>query len=153
MRLLHLVPAVSLALALSACGSSEEPATDTAAADAPAADTAAPPEVATTATATTAATGERPASFAQCAVCHATEAGKNMVGPSLAGVFGRQAGTVAGYSYSAANKDSHMTWDEASLDAYLTAPAKAMPGTKMAFAGMPDAAKRAEVIAYLKTLK
>jgi cytochrome c len=135
---------MALALSLAACGSPpEDKAPDTA--TPVASDTA-------SATATTAA-GGKPAAFAQCAVCHAVEPGKNGVGPSLAGVFGRKAGTVAGYAYSDANKNSGLTWDEATLDEYLTAPAKKVPGTKMTFAGYPDAAKRKEVIEYLKTLK
>lgn len=133
----------ALILALGACGSPPED-------KAPAADTAATP---TAETATTAAVGGKPAVFAQCAACHAVEPGKNGVGPSLAGVFGQKAGAAAGYTYSDANRNSGLTWDEATLDTYLTNPMKLVPGTKMTFAGMPDAAKRKEVIAYLKTLK
>jgi len=141
------IAAFALVAALSACGSpAPEPAAEDTAA---AADAAAPaPE----ASATTAA-GAAPAAFAQCRTCHAVEAGKNGVGPSLAGIVGRKAGSVAGYTYSDANKNSGKTWDEATLDEYLTAPAKMIPGTKMAFAGIADAAKRKEVIEYLKTLK
>ena len=94
-----------------------------------------------------------PAAFAQCATCHAIKPGVNAVGPSLFGMFGQKAGSVAGYAYSAANKNSGLTWDEATLDEYLTAPMKKVPGTKMTFAGMADAAKRKEVIEFLKTLK
>jgi len=139
---------VALALALSACGKpAEEKAADTAA---PAAsETTAEPSAA----ATTADAGGKPAAFAQCAVCHSTEAGKNGVGPSLAGVVGRKAGSIAGFAYSDANKASGLTWDEKTLDIYLTNPMKMVPGTKMTFAGIPDAAKRKEVIDYLKTLK
>lgn len=135
---------VALALSLAACGSPPEDK---------AADTATPVASETATAAATTAAGGKPAAFAQCAVCHSVEAGKNGVGPSLAGVFGRKAGTVAGYAYSDANKNSGLTWDEATLDEYLTAPAKKVPGTKMTFAGYPDAAKRKEVIEYLKTLK
>lgn len=139
--------ATALALALSACGSPPE---DKAAGG----DTAAAPAAAeTTAAATTAAADGKPAVFAQCATCHATEPSKHGVGPSLAGVFGKKAGSVAGYAYSDANKNSGLTWDEATLDTYLTNPMKMVPGTKMTFAGLPDAAKRKEVIDYLKTLK
>lgn len=73
--------------------------------------------------------------------------------PSLAGVVGRKAGSIAGFAYSDANKASGLTWDEKTLDTYLTNPMKMVPGTKMTFAGIPDAAKRKEVIDYLKTLK
>jgi cytochrome c len=89
----------------------------------------------------------------KCGICHSVVAGQNRVGPSLFGVVGRPAGTVAGYNYSTANKGSGKTWDEATLDVYLTNPRGLIPGTKMAFAGLPDAADRANVIAYLATLK
>jgi len=94
-----------------------------------------------------------PAAFTQCTTCHTIRKGVNAVGPSLVGVFGSKAGSVAGYSYSDALKASGKTWDEATLDAWLTQPMKAVPGTKMTFAGITDAAKRKEVIEYLKTLK
>ncbi|MFO1254939.1 MAG: cytochrome c family protein [Sphingomonadaceae bacterium] len=137
---------VALALALSACGKPAEEKTAEPAAS-PAAETAAAPA------ATTADAGGKPAAFAQCQTCHAVEPGKNGVGPSLAGVFGRKAGTVAGYTYSDANKNSGLTWDEKTLDTYLTNPMKMVPGTKMTFAGLTDAAQRKAVIDYLKTLK
>ena len=96
--------------------------------------------------------GER--SFAKCRACHQVgEGARNLVGPELNGLIGRHSGAVEGYSYSNANKNSGLTWDEATLDEYLTAPMKKIPGTKMAYAGLADAAKRAEMIAYLKTLK
>jgi len=90
---------------------------------------------------------------AKCGVCHSVEAGKNRVGPSLFGVVGRHSGSVAGYNYSEANKNSGKTWDEATLDVYLTNPRALVPGTKMAFPGLPSADDRANVIAYLVTLK
>lgn len=91
--------------------------------------------------------------FARCAMCHTTKPGVNAVGPSLARVMGRKAGTEKGYAYSAAMKKYAKVWNPASLDHYLTAPMKAVPGTKMAFAGVPDAGQRADLIAYLGTLK
>lgn len=94
-----------------------------------------------------------PDSAAQCKVCHSFEPGRNGVGPSLAGIAGRKAGTEAGFAYSPAMKASGLTWDDATLDTYLTAPMKAVPGTKMAYAGMPDAAKRKALIDWLKTVK
>lgn len=100
-----------------------------------------------------AAADPRPPAFVQCKVCHAVTAGTNGVGPSLSGVVGRKAGTVPGFAYSDAMKGSGLTWDEATLDPYLTAPMKVVPGTKMTYAGQPDAAMRKEVIEYLKTLK
>lgn len=93
-----------------------------------------------------------PAAFMQCRSCHAVEAGKNLIGPSLAGVFGAKAGHVAEYNYSTAMKDSGLTWDEATLDAFLKAPRETVAGTKMSYAGLKDDAQRAEVIGYLKTL-
>ncbi|MCC6927328.1 cytochrome c family protein [Novosphingobium sp.] len=140
---------LSLALALSACG---KPAEEKPADSAPAAatsETAAAPA----AEATTADAGGKPAVFGQCAACHAVEPGKNGVGPSLAGIVGRKAGSVAGFAYSDANKNSGLTWDEKTLDTYLTNPMKMVPGTKMTYAGLADAAKRKELIEYLKTLK
>ena len=64
-----------------------------------------------------------------------------------------KAGDVAGYAFSEPMKASGLTWDEKTLDTYLTNPMKMVPGTRMTFAGMPDAAKRKEVIDYIKTLK
>lgn len=95
----------------------------------------------------------RPAAFAQCAACHAVAPGKHGVGPSLAGIYGTKASDVAGYAFSDAMKASNITWDEANLDAWLTNPAKLIPGTKMVYAGMGDAADRKAVIDYIKTLK
>src|SRR5580658_1194710 len=88
-----------------------------------------------------------------CAICHTTEPGKNKIGPSLAGVVGRKAGSIPDYSYSQANKSSGVTWDEATLDTYLTAPTKFVPGTKMVFAGLKNPDDRTAVIAWLKTQK
>ena len=88
----------------------------------------------------------------QCGTCHSAAAGKNIVGPSLFGVVGRKSGQIEGYHYSAANKGANLTWDEATLDKYLTSPKTVVPGTTMTFAGIKDDAKRADVIAYLATL-
>jgi cytochrome c len=90
---------------------------------------------------------------AKCALCHSVVAGKNGVGPSLFGVVGRPAGSAPGYNYSAANKGSGKTWDEATLDTYLTNPKALIPGTKMVFPGLPEAADRSNVIAFLGTNK
>ena len=91
--------------------------------------------------------------FARCMACHSVVAGQNKLGPSLAGVIGRKAGTVAGYAYSPAMKAAPISWTPAKLDAYLTAPRAVVPGTKMIFAGMPKPADRANVIAYLANPK
>jgi len=87
----------------------------------------------------------------QCASCHTTEAGRNGFGPSLAAVFGRKAGSLAGYHYSPAMAQAGLTWDEKTLDAFLTSSTKEVPGTAMPVA-LPDATVRANVIAYLETL-
>jgi cytochrome c len=88
-----------------------------------------------------------------CAVCHATEEGKNKIGPSLFGVVGRKAGSIPDYSYSQANKSSGVTWDEPTLNTYLEAPTKFVPGTKMIFAGLKTPDDRKAVIEFLKTKK
>ena len=90
----------------------------------------------------------------QCGVCHsADKPAKNKIGPSLLGVVGRKAGTAAGFTYSPEMKAYGQTWGSANLDAYPTAPSRAVPGTKMTFVGVKDPAKRANLIAYLKTRK
>lgn len=90
---------------------------------------------------------------AKCAICHAPVEGQNKIGPSLWGVVGRKAGTLASYTYSDAMKGANRTWDAATLDDYLIAPRQKIPGIKMIFAGLPDTADRQNVIAYLATLK
>jgi cytochrome c len=87
----------------------------------------------------------------RCAACHSVEAGQNKMGPHLSGIAGRAAGSVEGAKYSKALPASGLTWDDASLDAYLTNPKKTVPGTTMAVA-LPNAGQRADIIAYLKTL-
>jgi cytochrome c len=91
--------------------------------------------------------------FAQCAICHSPAAGRNMIGPSLFEVVGRKSATVANFSYSEAMKAAGKTWDAATLDTYLTNPRALVPGTKMIFPGLKNADDRADVIAYLSTLK
>ena len=96
-----------------------------------------------------AAAGE--ATFRVCKTCHRIgEGAKNFVGPELNGVVGRKAGTVPGYNYSDANKNSGLTWDEATLAKYLKSPREVVPGTKMAFPGLQSDSDIANVIAYLK---
>lgn len=93
-----------------------------------------------------------PTVFNQCAACHSTERGEHGIGPSLAGVLGRRAGTAAGFTFSQAMKDSGLTWNQANLDRYLTDPRGVVPGTTMTYNGVKDAAQRQAVINYLKTL-
>lgn len=89
--------------------------------------------------------------FIKCRACHMIgEGARNMVGPSLNGVVGRKAGTFPGYSYSAANKNSGLTWDAATLKLYLKNPRADVPGTKMAFPGLSSETDIDNVIAYLK---
>ena len=88
--------------------------------------------------------------FARCAVCHDVKPGVKKIGPSLAGLFGREAGSMPGFAYSAAMKASKIVWTPQSLDVYLVRPAKSVPGTKMIFMGLPNPADRANVIAYLE---
>ena len=96
-----------------------------------------------------AAAGEKV--FVVCRSCHQIgENAKNGVGPEQNGLVGRQAGSVAGYNYSEANKNSGITWTEAALKEYLQDPKKMIPGTKMAFAGLKDDQKINDIIAYLK---
>jgi len=86
-----------------------------------------------------------------CGICHTVVAGKNMVGPSLFGVVGRKSGSLPDFHYSDAMKAANLTWDEVTLDKYLTNPRGVVPGTLMAYAGLKDDQKRKDVIAYLAT--
>lgn len=94
-----------------------------------------------------------PPAFAQCQVCHSTERGKNMIGPSLAGIVGRKAAIEPGFAYSPALKAKKLTWDKATLDKWLTNPMAMVPGTRMTYAGLANPAQRQGLIAYLATLK
>ena len=97
-----------------------------------------------------AAQGEH--AFVKCALCHAKDK-TNGIGPSLSGVIGRHVGSVPGFGYSQAMKNSNIVWDEKSLDAFIMAPQKALPGTTMPFPGIPRQEERNDLIAYLQTLK
>ncbi len=94
-----------------------------------------------------------PSSFLQCKTCHSTEkGGPNGLGPNLWSIAGAAAAQKSGFAYSPAMKESGKTWDDATLDTYLTNPLKDVPGTKMVFAGLKNEVQRKEVIAYLNTL-
>jgi len=88
-----------------------------------------------------------------CAACHTVEPGKNRIGPSLAGVVGRKAGSAEGFKYSDPMAKSGITWNEDSLNKYLTDPKATVPGNKMAFAGLKKDDERKAVIDYLETVK
>ncbi|TDR90048.1 cytochrome c [Enterovirga rhinocerotis] len=89
--------------------------------------------------------------FRQCRACHQVgPTARNLVGPVLNGLFGRKAGTVEGYSYSAANKNSGLVWDEAVFRDYIRDPRGTIPGTKMIYAGLKDEQRIRDLIAFLK---
>lgn len=89
--------------------------------------------------------------YAQCRACHQVgESARNLVGPQLNGVFGRKTGSVAGYSYTDANKNANITWDEKTFSEYIVDPKGKIPGTKMAFAGLKNPQQVTDLIAYLK---
>jgi cytochrome c len=93
------------------------------------------------------------AAFAQCVSCHSTEAGEQLTGPSLAGIWGRKAGSLPDFHrYSEALRRSGVVWNEQSLDNWLRNPAAFVPGNAMPFPGIADATQRADVIAYLKSV-
>ena len=96
-----------------------------------------------------AAAGER--AFMQCRTCHVTDPGVNRMGPSLAGIIGRKAGTVDGFNYSPAMAESEITWTPEKLYEFLENPRRLVPGNRMAFAGVRNDQERADLIAYLKT--
>ena len=89
--------------------------------------------------------------FLRCAACHAVSASAPAkVGPHLQAIVGRSSASVATYRYSPALQGAKLVWTEANLDRWLTRPTALVPGTIMAFAGVPDAAERTAIIAYLK---
>src|SRR5579884_1576744 len=92
--------------------------------------------------------------FARCAICHNVEKdGGNGVGPNLFGVYGRKAASVEGFNYSGPMKASGIVWNDENLEKWIAGPAKMVPGTKMAFAGISNHGQVDDVVAYLKTLK
>lgn len=109
----------------------------------------------TSSTATTApAPAGPPAAFAACAICHTvTPDGVPGIGPNLRGVIGRKAGSTPSFTYSPAMRDAGFEWTPERLDAFLTAPAAAVPGNYMSFSGIVDPADRQAMIDYLRTLR
>ncbi len=128
----------------------EEAAAEEAGEEEKAAEPAATPTPTPTAT-VAAAPATPPASFTQCQVCHSIEAGKNGIGPSLAGVFGRKSAQISSFSYTDGMRSANLTWNQATLDRYLANPQGVVPGTTMAV-GPLDAAQRSAIINYLKML-
>jgi cytochrome c len=95
------------------------------------------------------AAGEK--SFNKCRACHQVgETAKNTVGPILNGLFGRKSGTIAGYNYSEANKNSGLTWDDAVFSDYIKDPKGKIPGTKMSFSGIKNEQEIKDLTAFLK---
>ena len=92
------------------------------------------------------ATGE--AVYSRCMGCHAFE--YHRTGPKHCGLFGRRAGSAPDFSYSPAMKGSRIVWNESSLERFIAAPTETVPGTTMTYAGVPDRAQRAALIAYLR---
>jgi cytochrome c len=141
----RLMTVLALTLALAACGGGGQ-------------QEAAAPEGGASATAdadpaaSTAMAGEK--SFAKCAACHKVQKdAPHGVGPNLYGIVGKAVGSADGYNYSVAMKTHGGVWDAATLDAYLENPRKAVPGTKMAFAGINNAEERKILIDYLAAQK
>lgn len=88
--------------------------------------------------------------FLRCKACHSTVPGQNGIGPSLAGIVGRKSASIEGFGYSAAARDSGLTWTKDELFTFLEQPQRTIPGTRMAFAGLRNGQDRADVIAYLE---
>ena len=88
--------------------------------------------------------------FKKCVACHSLQEGKNKIGPSLYNLLDRKAGSVKGYKYSKAMKNSCVVWDEESLDKFSTKPRKFIPKTKMSFRGIKNKSLRDDLISFLK---
>jgi cytochrome c len=96
-----------------------------------------------------AAAGEK--IYVACRPCHQVgETAKNTIGPILNGLFGRKSGTIEGYNYSDANKNSGITWDDATFLDYIKDPRAKIPGTKMVYAGLKDEQRAKDLVAFLK---
>jgi cytochrome c len=88
--------------------------------------------------------------YEACAACHTNKPGGD--GPSLVGIIGRKAGSLDDFTYSRPLRRSGIVWDETALNAYLADPQAFIPGTRMAFSGVPDKKERDDLISYLKSL-
>jgi cytochrome c len=88
-----------------------------------------------------------------CRTCHSMKEGDNRLGPSLAGVVGRKAGSLSGFAFSPSMQNSGITWDEATLDKFIANPDQVVNGNKMKpFGGITDAGQRGEIVAFLKSI-
>jgi cytochrome c len=141
---------VGASLLLAACsGRDATPAPQAAppVAEAGAASSSAVATAPATAAPTAAISGEQ--AFAMCSACHSRQAdAPQRMGPNLHDLIGRKAGTSAGFAYSPAMQGSGITWDAATLDAYLAAPSRKVPGTRMVIS-VPDAERRKALVEYL----
>lgn len=171
MTLIRPIVLLLASVSLASCGGGEKageerPAGDTAAVDsatapaptpAPAAAASAPAPADTATidgTALASFTGDAAAgekAFAACKTCHVVDPGVNRIGPSLHAVVGRAAGSIDGFNYTPANKNSGITWTAEKLFQYLEKPQRVVPGTKMIYPGQRDPQTRADLIAYLAT--
>ena len=94
-----------------------------------------------------------PAPVRQCALCHTFEkGGSRMAGPNLFGIIGEKAGVRPGFAFSPAMKASGVVWSPETLDAFIAAPQKVVPGTRMAFAGERDPARRRAIVDYIQSM-
>jgi cytochrome c len=149
------VLAVIVSVILAACGPSAPKSADAPASQTPAAPAPSSEEMQTRIAALPAPYGEANYEagrrvFAQCRSCHTLDEGAgNRVGPNLHGVFGREIGSVEGFSYSRPVQDANFVWDAEQLDHWLQNPQTFLPGNRMAFAGVRDETQRRDLIAYL----
>lgn len=143
----HHTATLLAALALTGCGSSEQPPVEQIVVREP----GQAAEAVSDAGDDLVAAGE--AAFTVCAACHtAADGAPSGAGPNLYGVVGRQAGSLEGFSYSDAMAGADFVWDERQLNLYLADPNGTVPGTSMIAGAISDAERRASVIAYLATL-
>lgn len=91
--------------------------------------------------------------FTKCMACHSLERGVNMMGPSLAGLLGRKAGSVEGFTYSPAMRQSRIVWNRETLSAFIENPVQYVPGTTMPFAGLAKPGPREALIEFLSNPK
>lgn len=143
---LHTCGALAALLLASACSGNPDSDENTEA------ETATSATTSSSLAATSQAAAAPPVAFARCRSCHSVEPGRNGLGPSLHGVFGKKSASIENYNFSPALKKANLTWDRATLDEWLSAPSKKVPGTRMMLS-MPDDEQRKAIIDYLESLK